>query len=96
MKYHIVPGQSLYSDALVVDDEDSKALNERDDPDGLTHGYSHSWLPTLLKDKHISADINRFARFLSFRANGLNSISKLPASNSKNISLMSFKASPMG
>lgn len=79
MKYHVVPGYSLYSDALVIN-EDSKSLDERDDPDGLTHGYSHSWIPTLLKDKHISADIHRFARFLSFRANGLNSISKLPVS----------------
>jgi hypothetical protein len=78
MKYHVVPGQSLYSDALVIDDKkDVHALNEVDDPSGLTHGYSHSSLATLLDNKGISADINRFARFLSFRVNGMNSIGML-------------------
>ncbi|KAF8246651.1 FAS1 domain-containing protein, partial [Wilcoxina mikolae CBS 423.85] len=73
MKYHIVPDHSLYSDALVSPGE-GKTRNELDDPSGLNHGYSHVDLPTLLKDRHVSVDITRLERFLSFRVNGLTSI----------------------
>ncbi|KAF8542623.1 FAS1 domain-containing protein [Trichophaea hybrida] len=77
MKYHIVPDDSLYSDALVSPEEGNdgfEARNELDDPSGLNHGYSHVDLQTLLKDKHVSVDITRLGRFLSFRVNGLTSI----------------------
>lgn len=74
MKYHIVPGHTLYSDAYVVP-HDKRAMNDEDDPSGLPHGFQHADLPTLLKGRCISADITRYERFLSFRVNGLNSIS---------------------
>ncbi|KAI5852119.1 FAS1 domain-containing protein [Tricharina praecox] len=73
MKYHIVVGRTLYSDALDVP-QNQRASNELDDPAGLLHGYVHVDLPTLLKDRHLSVDITRLERFLSFRVNGLNSI----------------------
>lgn len=53
----------------------ARGENELDDPSGLYHGYSHVDLPTLLKDKHLSVDITRLERFLSFRVNGLTSVS---------------------
>lgn len=77
MKYHISPGNTLYSDAY-VDPNHKKTLNDEDDPSGLPHGYQHVSLPTLLKDRYISADITRYERFLSFRVNGLNTIGKSP------------------
>ena len=81
MKYHVVVGRTLYSDAVDVPG-DSKAgfgaLNELDDPSGLNHGYSHVDLPTLLADRSISVDITRMERFLSFRVNGMTSISTHP------------------
>jgi len=74
MKYHLVPGHTLYSDAYVSSD-DGKATNGIDDPNGLPPGYSHVSLPTLLKGRSLSVDITRYARFLSFRVNGRASIS---------------------
>lgn len=75
MKYHISPGHTLYSDAY-VQPHHKKILNDEDDPSGLPHGYQHVSLPTLLKDRYVSADITRYERFLSFRVNGLNTIGK--------------------
>ena len=76
MKYHIVPGHTLYSDALVVpgDKKNVGAKNEVDDPNGLNQGYSHVDLPTLLEGRHLAADIYRFGRFLHFTVNGRNHI----------------------
>jgi len=78
LKYHIVSGKSLYSDALdCKHDQDHKEVgeeNEMDDPAGLRPGYTHLQLPTLLKDEELSVDITRYERFLSFRVNGYNSI----------------------
>jgi len=86
MKYHIVVGSTLYSDALEIPTQ-TKAENEIDDPAGLIHGYVHVDLDTMLDGRHISADITRLERFLSFRVNGLNSIGtpappSLPSSSS--------------
>jgi len=71
MKYHIVPGHTLYSDALVVpgDKKNVGAKNEVDD-----QGYSHVDLPTLLEGRHLAVDIYRFGRFFDFRVNGRNHI----------------------
>lgn len=71
MKYHIVPGHTLYSDAYVTPEH--KTSNEKD-PDGLPYGYQHISLPTLLEDRYISADITRYGKFTSFRVNGLSRI----------------------
>ena len=80
MKYHISPNHSLYSDAVDVPSENKEvdSLDELDDPSGLHQGYSHVDLPTLLKDRRISVDITRLERFLSFRVNGMTSISTYP------------------
>jgi hypothetical protein len=82
MKYHISPNYTLYSDALLIPDEKKgpkrgvvDVMDKPDDPDGLPEGYTHVYLPTLLEERHISVDITRLERFLSFRVNGLNSIS---------------------
>ncbi|RPB26577.1 FAS1 domain-containing protein, partial [Terfezia boudieri ATCC MYA-4762] len=78
LKYHIVPSQSLYSDALDRQhDQDYKDIgkeNGMDDPSGLPPGYTHLQLPTLLKDAELSVDITRYERFLSFRVNGYSRI----------------------
>ncbi|KAA8911755.1 FAS1 domain-containing protein [Sphaerosporella brunnea] len=81
MKYHISTNCTLYSDALVcpdkkkaIEEDGAHVLNELDDPDGLLHGYTHVYLSTMLDERHISIDINRWERWLSFRANGLNAI----------------------
>jgi hypothetical protein len=83
MKYHIAPNCTLYSDALAcnndkkdIEDDVVDVLNELDDPDGLLHGYTHVYLPTLLDERHISVDITRWERFLSFRVNGMSAICK--------------------
>lgn len=68
-------GKTLYSDALVEPGRKRTGFepeNSMDDPSGLDHGYSHLYLDTLLGDKKLSVDINRYERFLSFRVNGLN------------------------
>ncbi|KAF8424285.1 Fasciclin domain-containing protein [Tirmania nivea] len=80
LKYHIVPGQTLYSDALdrpehkKQDQDNVGGENFEDDPAGLPPGYTHLQLPTLLKGEQLSVDITRYERFLSFRVNGYNEI----------------------
>jgi uncharacterized surface protein with fasciclin (FAS1) repeats len=79
MKYHISPGNTLYSDALVTPGKKDKSeeidvSNDMDDRSGFTHGYSHAYMPTMLEGKHLSVDITRLERFLSFRINGIASI----------------------
>jgi len=75
MKYHIVTGHTLYSDAHVVPVTKKEAQSEEyNDPSGLPQGYSHVSLPTMLQDRNITADITRFGRFLSFTVNKFISI----------------------
>jgi uncharacterized surface protein with fasciclin (FAS1) repeats len=78
MKYHISPGYTLYSDALEIPDKkgrDTDSQKEKEnDPNAFDEGYTHAWMPTLLEDEHLSVDITRLERFMSFRVNGLTSI----------------------
>lgn len=80
MKYHIVPGHLMYSDALVATgkhDQNKKDIGlekNRQYQCSLTEGYNHVDLPTMLRDREISVDITRLERFMSFRVNGLTSI----------------------
>ena len=82
MKYHIIPGQTLYSDALDRPDHHTKQHEDHtgvegiktDDSAGLRPGYTHLQLPTLLQDEELSVDITRYERFLSFRVNGYSEI----------------------
>lgn len=85
LRYHIVPGQNVYSDALVHPGHKGKDRksrwyhhkSERHSGYGegdLPPGYTHIRLPTLLEDKHVHVDINRYERSLSFRVNGIGKI----------------------
>jgi hypothetical protein len=99
MKYHIAPNCTLYSDALAckddkkdIEDDVVNVLNELDDPDGLLHGYTHVYLSTLLDKRHISVDITRWERFLSFRVNGLSAIRKFsPATFDSMVAILIIK-----
>lgn len=63
LEYHIVPGTTLYSDAVYTssDDEEMK---------GPKKGYKHYDLPTLLEDKNLSVDVVRYGGFISIKVNG--------------------------
>ncbi|KAL1648139.1 hypothetical protein SLS58_002466 [Diplodia intermedia] len=64
LKYHIVPEQTLYSDAFYrpsKDDEHSK-------------GYFHVDLPTLLDDKPLSVDIGSHGPFTEIKINGFSRV----------------------
>ena len=88
LRYHIVRGQNLYSDALVQPGHRGKDRKSRwyqrkserhsgreEYGEGdLPPGYTHIRLPTCLEDKHVHVDINRYQRSLSFRVNGIGKI----------------------
>ncbi|KAL0260539.1 hypothetical protein SLS55_004228 [Diplodia seriata] len=64
LKYHIVPEQTLYSDAFYrpsKDDEHSK-------------GYFHVDLPTLLDDKPLSVDVGSHGPFTEIKINGFSRV----------------------
>lgn len=61
LEYHIVPNNTLYSDAFYSGDE-SEAVD-------VPRGRFHVDLPTLLKDRSLSIDIARFGGFITIRIN---------------------------
>ncbi|KLJ10467.1 hypothetical protein EMPG_14152 [Blastomyces silverae] len=65
LKYHIVYNHTLYSDTYNKPEKDKERLN----PASL-----HIDLPTLLPDRHISVDIARISRFVTFKLNGFTSV----------------------
>ncbi|KAI9725717.1 MAG: hypothetical protein M1828_002600 [Chrysothrix sp. TS-e1954] len=62
LEYHVVPENTLYSDAFYSDeDEDSK---------GPPRGQYHYNLPTMLEDRSLSVDIGRYGRLIEIKING--------------------------
>ena len=68
LEYHVVPNITLYSDAIYT------ASKPKDSEDLSTERTFHIDLPTLLKDKALSVDVARFARFVDIRINGFNHV----------------------
>ncbi|PGH29748.1 hypothetical protein GX50_07502 [[Emmonsia] crescens] len=64
LKYHIVYDRTLYSDAY----------NKPKDDKGLNPESLHVDLPTLLSHRHLSIDIARINRFVTFKINGFTSV----------------------
>ncbi|OJD20425.1 hypothetical protein ACJ73_08239 [Blastomyces percursus] len=65
LRYHIVYNHTLYSDDYNKPKKDKKGLN----PSSI-----HIDLPTLLPHRHISVDIARISRFVTFKLNGFTSV----------------------
>lgn len=65
LEYHVVPDNTLYSDAFYkAESFDSDAETE-----SVPKGRYHVDLPTLLKDKSVAVDIGRYGRFISITVN---------------------------
>ncbi|PGH08653.1 hypothetical protein AJ79_05935 [Helicocarpus griseus UAMH5409] len=63
LKYHISYNRTLYSDAY------NKPKHKDANPESI-----HVDLPTLLKDHHLSIDIEHINRFVNFKINGFTSV----------------------
>lgn len=63
LKYHIVPDETVYSDAYYS----SSDSETRDD---VGRGHYHLDVPTLLEEKSIAIDVSRFAGFIRVKLNG--------------------------
>uniref|UniRef100_A0A2D3UQM7 Related to Fasciclin domain family protein n=1 Tax=Ramularia collo-cygni TaxID=112498 RepID=A0A2D3UQM7_9PEZI len=70
LEYHVVPDNTLYSDAYYKADSGKK-----DDVSETAGGYFHVDLPTLLEDRNLSVDIARYGGFISIKINGFSSVS---------------------
>ncbi|KAI9670885.1 MAG: hypothetical protein M1817_003770 [Caeruleum heppii] len=66
LKYHVVPKQTLYSDAYYPDKESTKT--------DLPKGLYHIDLPTLLEDRALSVDVFRYGGFISIKINGFTTV----------------------
>ncbi|KAK4168665.1 Fasciclin domain-containing protein [Cladorrhinum sp. PSN259] len=66
LKYHVVLGETLYSDAFY---KAKKGDDEEGKNDG-GQGYWHVDLPSLLDDKAIAVDVKRWKGFVSITLNG--------------------------
>lgn len=66
LEYHVVPANTLYSDAYYKAKDDKEAASASDIPKGLFHVD----LPTLLKGRGLSVDIARYGGFISIKING--------------------------
>jgi len=65
LKYHLVPDQTLYSDAFY-----SSKGDDNEDAAGIPKGKYHLDLQTLLEDKSLSVDVVRFGGFITMKVNG--------------------------
>lgn len=68
LEYHVVPDNTLYSDAYY------KADSSDIDTSGK-NGYFHVDLPTLLEDRNLAVDIARYGGFISIKVNAFASVS---------------------
>ncbi|KAF4304540.1 hypothetical protein GTA08_BOTSDO07722 [Botryosphaeria dothidea] len=64
LKYHVVPDQTLYSDAYYRPSDDEEH----------SKGYFHVDLPTLLEDKALSVDIGSHGPFTEIKINGFSRV----------------------
>lgn len=69
LEYHVVPDNTLYSDAYYKAGEGEKDMTVN------AGGYFHVDLPTLLKDRNLSVDIARYGGYISIKINGFASVS---------------------
>jgi uncharacterized surface protein with fasciclin (FAS1) repeats len=69
LQYHVVPDNTLYSDAYYKADSGEK------DMEATAGGYFHVDLPTLLKDRSLSVDVARYGGFISMKINGFSTVS---------------------
>ncbi|KAI9761585.1 MAG: hypothetical protein M1840_001766 [Geoglossum simile] len=77
LEYHILPDNTLYSDELY---RHSPTNEEEVEENGFSlprRGHFHIDLPTLLHTHHVSIDIARWGRFISFVINGFNHVAVL-------------------
>ncbi|KAH7064927.1 Fasciclin domain-containing protein [Macrophomina phaseolina] len=65
LEYHVVPDQTLYSDAYYRPSEDDEEHSK---------GYFHVDLPTLLEDKTLSVDIGSHGPFTEIKINGFSRV----------------------
>lgn len=70
LEYHVVPDNTLYSDAYY-----KAGSSGEQDMESKAGGYFHVDLPTLLKDRQLSVDIARYGGFISIKINGFSSVS---------------------
>ncbi|KAL4880122.1 FAS1 domain-containing protein [Aspergillus karnatakaensis] len=69
LKYHIVPGTTVYSDTVYTKDGEIKPLSL--DGDVIAEGgLTHLDLETLLGEHKISVDVAHFGPYVSFKLNG--------------------------
>jgi uncharacterized surface protein with fasciclin (FAS1) repeats len=68
LKYHVVPDNTLYSDAYY------KAESSKVHSSGK-NGYFHVDLPTLLDDKSLAIDIARYGAFIRMKVNAYATVS---------------------
>ncbi|KJX95350.1 fasciclin domain family protein [Zymoseptoria brevis] len=69
LKYHVVPKNTLYSDAYY------KAKDSDAEMEEIPKGYFHVDLPTLLDDRSLSIDIGRYGGYISMKINGFSTVS---------------------
>ncbi|KAI9838931.1 MAG: hypothetical protein M1819_004139 [Sarea resinae] len=65
LKYHIVGGHTLYSDAYYQAEEQAE---------GIPKGYFHVDLPTLLEDRSLAVDVSRYGRLITIKINGFSKV----------------------
>ena len=61
LEYHVVPDNTLYSDAYYKASADAAS--------DIPKGYFHIDLPTLLEDKSLAVDIARYGGLISIKVN---------------------------
>jgi len=66
LEYHVVPENTLYSDAYYKESSDSVDVDAA--------GKIHVDLPTLLKDRSLSIDIGRYGPVIVINVNGFNRV----------------------
>lgn len=71
LEYHVVPDNTLYSDAYYKADIGKKEHVSEE----TAGGYFHVDLPTLLEKRNLSVDIARYGGFISIKINGFSSVS---------------------
>jgi uncharacterized surface protein with fasciclin (FAS1) repeats len=78
LEYHVVPHQTLYSDAFYkakdISPEDISIRNEIISA-SIPKGRFHVDLPTLLHSRSLSIDVARYGGLISIKINGFNSVS---------------------
>jgi len=67
LEYHVVPDNTLYSDAYYK--AGSSSPSDTVGVENAPKGYFHIDLPTMLKDRNLAVDIARYGGFISIKVN---------------------------